>query len=200
MLFFLWANGGLVERIKLLYGCGNRTFKVANVKLGHLHCRTLTCVAHHETYLHGIGFYGRATGKLQRAIGESGVTKPMTEGVGGVRVGKNVVAPWLFGRAFLVVIALIGGQRVVIYGQLTHAFGERHGQTTRWRELAEEHSGQRKACLFAAIPLHHQCANVMSETLHYQRPTRYQHNHQRFAQGHEAIHKLLLRAREGKFG
>ena len=40
----------------------------------------------------------------------------------------------------------------------------------------------------------------MSETLCYQRPTRYQHNHQRFAQSHKAIHKLLLRAREGKFG
>ena len=186
-----------MERVKLLYGCGNRTFKVANVKLCHLHCRAPTSVAHHETHLHGVGFYGRATGKLQRAIGESGVTKAMTEGIGRVRVGKNVVAPRLFGRAFLVVIALIGRQGVVVHGQLTHAFGERHGQTTRWRELAEEHSGQRKACLFAAIPLYHQCTNAMSETLRYQRPTRYQHNYQRFAQGHEAIHKLLLCARQG---
>ena len=176
-LFFCSINVAFLKIVKLPNRCAHRTFKLANVELRHLHSPSFTIVAHHESQFNGVFFVGCTVRKLQCTIVERGVRKTISKGVSRVGVGKYVVATWLFSRSFFVVITLVCGQSIIINRQLAHAFRERHGQTPRWRELAKKHSGQRKASLFATIPLHNECANTLSEALCYQRPTSNQHNH-----------------------
>ena len=198
----LFARGQLhlVECLELSDGGHNGTYRIPDIQLHDFAARPAARVFHADVHPQGVGRGELPGNSLHSGIFEPRVARSVSERIERFGVREDVIAPRTVGGAFLVVVAFVRGQVIVVARQVSGALRKRDGEPARRVRLPEKYSCDGGSGLLAGIPLHEHGIRQFPDAGQFERFARHEHDYHRFARPGEFFDEFLLHARQTQTG